>query len=382
MPTSSDLRAATAEAARGVASEFPRNYWLERARAGRSIEEMWQALAQRGLLGLGVPETMGGLGGGLYELVVLMTELARAGVPTLHLVLTGLVHASLARNADPQQIDKYMRPSIAGVHRLCLGVTEPTAGTNTFAITTRATSHGRDWRVNGQKTFISGANECEYMFTVVRATDDATATRPALSVLMVPLRARGVTLQKLDVGILQPESQFMVFLDDVSVPADALVGAAGRGEKPMFDALDSERLLVAAMAVGLGEYALQRGVDYARARAPFGRPIGSYQAIQHRFARAKAHLEAAARLMFDAAERFDQRERVQNLCAMAKLLASEAALESCDATIQAYGGAAFDLTTDVITLWPLIRLLSIAPLNNEMILNSIGQHVLGLPKSY
>jgi acyl-CoA dehydrogenase len=199
---------------------------------------------------------------------------------------------------------------------------------------------------------------------------------------MVPVRARGVELQPLDIEIVQPDRQFMVFMDDVEVGADALVGTDGAGASVMFDALNSERLLVAAMALGLGEYALGKAVAYARERAPFGRPIGAYQAIQHRLARAKAHLEAARAVMYGAAKAFDRGEPAGPACNMAKLLASEAGVEACDAAIQVHGGYAFDAGYDVSTIWPLVRLFSIAPVNNEMVLNSIGEHVLGLPKSY
>jgi acyl-CoA dehydrogenase len=344
---------------------------------------MWQDLATAGLLRLGVPESMGGMGGGVYELVLLMDILATAGVPTLHLILTGLVHTSLARNGTPDQVEQYMRPSMSGEHRLCLAVTEPNAGTNSFAIATTVKRAGAGWLVNGQKTFISGADEGAYMFTVGRsAALSQPGGRAALSVIMVPVRARGVELQPLDIEIVQPDRQFMVFMDDVEVGADALVGTDGAGALVMFDALNSERLLVAAMALGLGEYALGKAVAYARERAPFGRPIGAYQAIQHRLARAKAHLEAARAVMYGAAKAFDRGEPAGPACNMAKLLASEAGVEACDAAIQVHGGYAFDAGYDVSTIWPLVRLFSIAPVNNEMVLNSIGEHVLGLPKSY
>jgi acyl-CoA dehydrogenase len=237
--------------------------------------------------------------------------------------------------------------------------------------------------VNGQKTFISGADESAYLFTVARsAALSSPGGRAALSVLMVPVKARGIDMQPLDIEIIQPDRQFTVFMDEVEVEDGALVGGDGAGASVMFDALNTERLLVAAMALGLGEYALGKAVAYARERAPFGRPIGAYQGIQHRLARAKAHLEAARAVLYGASEGFDRGEPVGPACSMAKLLASEAGVEACDAAIQVHGGYAFDAGYDVSTIWPLVRLFCIAPLNNEMVLNSIGQHVLGLPKSY
>jgi len=377
------LRAGVRESALAIARKYPRSYWLEQARQGRHVEEMWHALADSGLLGLGVPESMGGSGGGLTELVLLTHVLSSEGVPTLHLVLTGLVHSSLVRNGTPEQVARYVAPSMSATARLCLGVTEPDAGTNTFAIKSVASKHERGWKISGQKIFISGADEADHMFTIVRTPDTpAPSGRPGLSVFMVPLGGRGVECHPLSIEIIQPDSQFSVFLDEVVVGPETLVGPEGGGAKAMFDALDSERLLVAAMAIGLGEYALGKAVAYARERAPFGKPIGSYQGVQHRLARAKAHLEAAYRVTVEAAEGYDQGASVKDLCGMAKLLASEAGTEACDAAIQVHGGYAFDTDYDVSTIWPLVRLFSIAPVNNEMILNSIGQHVLGLPKSY
>jgi acyl-CoA dehydrogenase len=378
-----ELRDAVREAAAGIAERHPRAEWLRLAREGRHLEAMWADLATAGLLGLGVPESMGGMGGGVYELVLLMDVLASAGVPTLHQILTGLVHIALVRNGTAEQIDQFVRPSMAGAHRLGLAVTEPDAGTNSFAITTTARRAGDRWIVSGQKTFISGADESAYLFTVARsAAHSAPGARAALSVLMVPLEARGIHLQPLDIEIVQPDRQFTVFMDEVEVDDGALVGRDGAGASVMFDALNTERLLVATMALGLGEYALGKGVAYARERSPFGRPIGAYQGVQHRLARAKAHLEAARAVIYGAAEGFDRGEQVGPACSMAKLLASEAGVEACDASIQAHGGYAFDAGYDVSTIWPLVRLFCIAPVNNEMVLNSIGQHVLGLPKSY
>lgn len=378
-----ELRAAVREAAAGIAERHPRAEWLRLAREGRHLDAMWADLATAGLLRLGVPESSGGMGGGVYELVLLMDILASAGVPTLHQILTGLVHVSLVRNGTPEQLDRYVRPSMAGEHRLCLAVTEPDAGTNVFSITTTARRADDRWVVSGQKTFISGADEGAYMFTVARsAALSPPGGRAALSILMVPIGARGVHLQPLDIEIVQPDRQFTVFMDEVEVEDDALVGRDGAGASVMFDALNTERLLVAAMALGLGEYALGKAVAYARERAPFGRPIGAYQGIQHRLARAKAHLEAARAVMYGAAEAFDHGEPAGPACSMAKLLASEAGVEACDAAIQVHGGYAFDAGYDVSTIWPLVRLFCIAPVNNEMVLNSIGEHVLGLPKSY
>jgi acyl-CoA dehydrogenase len=376
------LREGIRTAAAAIARRHPRTYWLDRARSGGHIPEMWAALAEAGLIGVGVPEDYGGAGGGVYEMVLLLDELARAGVPSLQLILTGLVHAALARHANPDQVERYLKPSVAGRLRLCLGVTEPDAGTNTFAIRTTARRAGDGYVVSGQKTFISGADEARFMYTVVRSEEHSAGERAAFSVLMIPLDAPGVERQRLDIEIVQPEYQFTVFMNDVQVGGDAVVGAPGAGGQALFDALNAERLLVAAMAGGLGYYALEKAVAYARERRVFGRPIGAHQALQHRLARARAHLEAARLTMYAAASAYDRGEEAGPLCAMAKYLAAEAGEEAANSAIQAHGGYAFDAGYDVASIWPLVRLFSIAPINNEMILNFIGERILGLPKSY
>lgn len=382
-PDPGALREGVRETAAGVAARHPRTEWLDHARAGRRPDSMWSDMAEAGLLGLGIPEEFGGSGGGVTELAIVMDVLATAGVPTLHLVLTGLAQAALLRSANPEQLERYVRPSISGTHRLCLGVTEPDAGTNTFGIRTTASRRRGGWTLSGQKTFITGADEAAHMFTVARSRElSPTEGRAALSIYMVPLDAPGIELQKLDIEIVQPESQFTVILEGVELDAGTLIGHEGDGAVAMFDALNAERILIAAMALGLGDHAIARAVDYARERAPFGRPIGAYQAVQHRLARAKAHVEAARALTYQAAEAFDRGEDAGTRCTMAKLLASEAGVEAVDAAIQVHGGYAFSTDYDVLTLWPLVRLLCVAPVNNEMALNAIGERTLGLPKSY
>jgi alkylation response protein AidB-like acyl-CoA dehydrogenase len=189
-------------------------------------------------------------------------------------------------------------------------------------------------------------------------------------------------MQQMKINLHSPEHQFVLHFDDVEVPAENLIGTRDEGLRALFDALNPERLLVSAWAVGLGTHALQRGVDYARTRAPFGTPIGSYQGVQHPLARARAHLDAARLMMYAACDEYDSGGDAGAYANTAKLLASEAANMAADAVIQAFGGSAFDEDSDIITLWPMIRLLRIAPVNNEMILNYISEKLLRLPKSY
>lgn len=373
------------EATRGVLRRFDRAYWLQCAREGRFTHEMWAAMATVGLLGVGIPEDYGGSGGGVRETAAVMEALAQAGMPPLFLVITGLSRTAILRHGSDAQKHAYLPPTVTGEKKFCFAITEPTAGTNTFKIQTLARHTARGtYLLNGQKIFISGANAADYMLVVARTTSfqEVSDRRAGLSLFIVDVKSPGIELHPLNIAIMAPEKQFSVFFSDVEVPAENLLGEEGQGIRYLFDALNPERLLAAATCVGIGDYALQKAVAYARERAPFDKPIGSYQALQHPLAYAKAHLEAARLMLYHACDVYDQGGVAGPESNMVKLLASEAAVEACNLAIQVHGGYGFDADYDIITLWPLARLMEVAPLNNQMILNYIGEHVLGLPKSY
>ncbi|HRH87229.1 MAG TPA: acyl-CoA dehydrogenase family protein [Rubrivivax sp.] len=373
------------EAARGVTKQYPRSYIQQCIKEDRFPDELWQALGKFGLLGLSIPEEYGGSGGGVLEITALNEALALAGVPTLFLVVTGLGRVPIVRNGTKEQIARYVTPTCTGEKKLCFAITEPNAGTNSFAMTTLATRNADGgWTLNGQKVFISGARDADTMLVVARTTKagEVKHRTEGMSLFVLDVKAPGVKLQQLNIQVETAERQYMVFFDNVQLPADAVIGEPGKGAKLMFEGLNSERLLAAGAALGLGDYALSKAVAYANDRKPFGRPIGSYQALQHRLALAKAEIEAARLMTYDAADRFDNGEDAGAHANMAKLLASRAAVAAIDATLQTHGGYGFDRDYDVVTLWPMIRLLEIAPINNEMLMNYIGEHVLGLPKSY
>ena len=373
------------EAARGVTKQYPRSYILQCIKEDRFPDELWRELGKFGLLGLSIPEEHGGSGGGVLEITALNEALALAGVPTLFLVVTGLGRVPIVRHGTAEQIARYVTPTCSGQKKMCFAITEPNAGTNSFAMTTLATP-GADggWTLNGQKVFISGARDADFMLVVARTTKagEVKYRTEGMSLFVVDMKTPGIQLQQLNIQVETAERQYMVFFDNVRLPADAVIGEPGKGAKLMFEGLNSERLLAAGAAIGLGDYALSKAVAYANERKPFGKPIGSYQALQHRMALAKAELEAARLMTYDAADRFDNGEDAGAHANMAKLLASRAAVAAIDATLQVHGGYGFDRDYDVVTLWPMTRLLEIAPINNEMLMNYIGEHVLGLPKSY
>jgi acyl-CoA dehydrogenase len=385
LPSSAEMRADVAEVVKGLTAKYDRAYFLRRARSNGNMDELWQEMAHKGLLAVGVPESLGGVGGGIAGMATVMEKMSAAGVPPILYVLTAFSREALMRHGTEAQIDAHVRPTLTGERKLCFGVTEPDAGTNSFAMRTRArrTATG-SYVVNGQKAFISGADEADHMLLIARTAPrgERVGRDHGFSLFVVDVSLPGLELRQMDIEWHAPERQFEIFLNDLEVPPEALIGEEGRGFSYLFDSLNGERVLVASWALGLGEYALSKGVEYAKHRAPFGSPIGSYQAVQHPLALAKAHLEAARLMVYAAADEFDQGVKAGPLANMAKLLASRAALEALEATVQTHGGHAFVRETDVSTLWPMIRTMSTGPINNESILNYIGQHVLGLPRSF
>ncbi|HEX9841914.1 MAG TPA: acyl-CoA dehydrogenase family protein [bacterium] len=368
----------------GITRKYDRAYWLQCAKEGRFTDESWQALCDAGLMGLSIPEQYGGMGESLTGLIMVQDLLSRAGTPNLLLVVTGLARVPLVKHGTPEQVERYVVPTITGKKRICFAITEPDAGTNTFRIKTHAKQTRDGWELNGQKVFISCAEDADYILVVARTrpAEEGEARKQGISLFMVDARAQGIEKQKLNINVAGPDRQYMVFFDNVKLDKDSLIGPEGEGLRCLFDGLNPERLLTAACSVGIGDYALAKTVQYVNGRAPFGQPLGAYQGVQHPMARAKARIDGARITMYEACRTFDAGGDAGRASNTAKLLASEAAVEACDAAIQFHGGYGFDADYDVITLWPFARLLKVAPVNNEIILNFIGQHVLGMPKSY
>ena len=372
---------------RQVAKKYGRDYWLAKAREGAFTEELWAELAAGGYLGMMIPEEYDGGGLGMREMAVLLEEMSHQGIPLLLLVVSSVMDAPLiARYGSEAMKERYL-PSVArGEVKLCFALTEPTAGSNSFRISTQARADGDSYVLNGQKMFISAVDQSDYLLVVARTTpfEKVEDKRQGLSLLIVDRRAPGITLQPLEMGVLHPETQFAVFFDDVRVPRGDLVGEEGKGSKYLFDALNPERISAAAVAVGLGQFVLEKAVAYAKERVVFDAPIGSHQGLQHPLAIAKTNLELAALMTRYAAAVFDQGDKVTAAAYanMAKLAAADAATEACDLAIEVHGGSGFSTDVDLITVWPFVRMLRTVPVSREMVLNYIGEHVLGLPRSY
>ncbi len=372
---------------RQVAKKYGRDYWLARAREGAFAKELWDELASGGYLGMLIPEEYGGGGLGMREMAVLQEELSHQGTPLLLIVVSAVMDATLiARYGNEAMKERYLPGMARGEIKLCVALTEPTAGSNSFRISTKAKRDGDSYVLNGQKTFISAVDQSDYLLVVARTTpfEQVEDKREGLSLLIVDRRAPGITLQPLEMGVLHPETQFAVFFDDVRVPRGELIGEEGKGSKYLFDALNPERISAAAVAVGLGQFVLEKAVAYAKERVVFDKPIGAHQGLQHPLAIAKTNLELAALMTRYAAQLFDGGDKVTAAAYanMAKFAAAEAATEACDLAIEVHGGSGFSIDVDLITVWPLVRMLRTVPVSREMVLNYIGEHVLGLPRSY
>lgn len=375
------LRAAVAALGAGYGHE----YFAERARTGEKTEELWQAAADLGFLSVHLPEAHGGGGGGIQELTIVCEELAAAGCPLLLLLVSAAICAEMiAEFGTDEQRARFLPRLIAG-EKMAFAITEPDAGSNSHRLTTTATRDGDRWLLRGTKTYISGVDESFAVLVVARTgTDDATG-RARLSLFVVDTDAPGLDRTMIPVEIRAPEKQFQLFFDDVVVPADQLLGDEGHGLHQVFRGLNPERILGAAICTGIGRYALARAATYAGERVVWDVPIGAHQGIAHPLAIAKIELELARLMTAKAAWAHDRGadpHAAGEAANMAKYAAAEAGLRCLDAAIQTHGGNGMASEYGLADLWGLLRLLRIAPVSREMVLNFVARQSLGLPKSY
>jgi len=354
--------------------------------------DMWQTFADVGLLGCLVPEEYGGTNAGLLPLALGFEKISAMGISPNILLVTCMDSACLARNASEQIKQQYLPGIVEGKIKFCFAITEADAGTNSFNMKTKAERQGDKFILNGSKVFISGAETAEYMLVVARSTSLEESLKTdmgqyfGLSLFIVPTNAPGMTKHIIPVGFNEGVGQYTVFFDNVEVLADQVVGKVDMGALVMFNSLNPERILAAAMCSGMSDYCITQAAGYAKERKVFGGvPIGQYQGISHPLAAAKAEHEAARLIMLKAAWAFDQNwdaAKVGSLANMSKLLNSDSAIHSADICIETFGGAAFTEEQGFLQMWNGARLLKTAPVSKEMILNFIAEWELGLPKSY
>jgi alkylation response protein AidB-like acyl-CoA dehydrogenase len=366
-----------------IAARYGHAYYAERARAGGHIAELWAELGQAGLLGVHLPAEYGGGGAGLTEMVIITEELAANGLPLLIAVISPAICGSiLAAHASPAMKANWLPGLADGTRRMAFALTEPDAGSNSHNVSTAARRDGSGWVITGGKYYISAADECEALLLVARDDSAAGHGRSPLSLFVVPTDAPGLTLRPIQTALVSPDRQFTVFLDEVRIGDDALIGAAGEGFRQVFAGLNPERILAAALCNGIGRYAIGKAADYARTRKVWSEPIGTHQGIAHPLAQAHVGVELARLATARAAELFDGGHDAAEAANMAKLAAADAALTALDQSIQTHGGNGLAISYGLADLWFVTRLMRTAPVSREMVLNFVASHSLGLPLSY
>jgi acyl-CoA dehydrogenase len=370
---------------RKVCSEFPDAYWREIDKQRGYPDAFVKKLTELGWLAALIPEEYGGSGLGITEGSIILEEINRSGGSATACHAQMYTMGTLLRHGSAEQKKKYLPKVATGELRLqAFGVTEPNAGSETTRIETTATKRGDKYVVNGQKIFISRVQESDLMLLLARTTpyDELKDKTRGLSVFIVDLREAKGKLEVKPLDIMINHHTNALFFDGLEVPAENLVGEEGMGFRYIIDGWNAERILVAAEAIGDGRWFTERAANYAKERVVFDRPIGANQGIQFPIAQAYARIEAADLVRFQAATKFDRKERCGAEANMAKLLASEAAWEAANACLNTHGGYGFAAEYDVERKFRETRLLTIAPVSNNLVLAFLAQHVLGMPKSY
>jgi len=382
--TETDEQQALRSAAAGLGRRYGYAYYTRQAREGGRLTELWQEAGKLGFLGVNLPEEFGGGGAGMYELAIVLGELSAAGCGLLMMVVSPAICGTIiARYGTPEQ-QRYWLPRLAsGSAIMAFGITEPDAGSNSHRLSTIATRDGDTWVLTGRKVFISGVDEAEAVLIVGRTADARTGKlQPAL--FAVPTDTPGFSYQPLEMDIVMPEKQYLLFLDDVRLPATALIGEESAALQQLFAGLNPERIMASAMAVGSARYALDRAVSYAKERVVWSAPIGAHQGLAHPLAQVKIELELARLMLQKAAALYDAGDDMAagEAANMAKYAAAEAGVRTVDQAIQTLGGSSMTREFGLAAMLANVRTTRIAPVSREMILNFVAQYSLGLPKSY
>lgn len=374
------IRSAVAE----IAGGFGHAWYSAVVEAGEPPTALWDALAQHGYLGVNIPEAYSGGGLGLTELAMVEEEISAAGCPLFTMLLSpAIVGTVLTRHGTPEQRERWLHDIGTGRERCAFAITEPDAGSNSHRITTRAIRDGDGYRLRGTKTYISAVEDSHAMLVVAGTGEPDARGRSPLSLFMVDSDAPGLDRQEIRTAAKMPEQQWTLYFDDVAVGVDRRIGGEGDGLRMMFDGLNPERIMAAAICTGVGRYALDKACAYANERVVWeDKPIGSHQGVAHPLAEAKIQLEAARLMTMKAAALHDAGAPAGELANMAKFLAADAGLRCLDQAIQTLGGNGLADEYGLADLWFTVRLLRTAPVSREMILNHVAQHSLGLPRSY
>ena len=373
-------------AVRGLCERFPESYWRDLDAARAYPDAFVRALTEAGFLAALIPTEYGGSGLGLAAACAILEEIQRSGGNAAACHAQMYTMGTLLRHGNSTQKARYLPAIAAGELRLqAFGVTEPTSGTDTSRIRTTATRQGDHYRVNGQKVWTSRVEHSDLMLLLARTTlrDQVAKPHEGLSVFLVDLReARGQGLAVRPIRAMINHHACEVFFDDLTIPADSLIGEEGRGFRYILDGMNAERILIAAECLGDARWFIAKARDYARERVVFDRPIGQNQGIQFPIARAYAESEAAALMVAKAAALFDAGAACGPEANMAKLLAADASWRAADMCLQTHGGFGFACEYDAERKFRETRLYQVAPISTNLILSYLAEHVLGLPRSY
>jgi acyl-CoA dehydrogenase len=371
---------------RKVCADYPLVYWREKDEISEYPHEFVDAMTKAGYLGALIPEEYGGAGLPIRAGSVILEEIHASGCSAAACHAQMYIMGTVLRHGSEAQKRTYL-PGIAnGEIRLqAFGVSEPTSGTDTTQLKTRAVRQGDHYVINGQKIWTSRAKQSDLMLLLARTTplDEVAKRTDGLSTILVDMResvGNGMEIQGIPTMINHNTNS--VFFDDLKVPVENLIGEEGKGFRYILDGMNAERVLVASESIGDGRWFTEKSVAYANEREVFGAPIGANQGIQFPIARAYAQLRAAELMVRQAAALFDAGQPCGAEANMAKMLASEAAWDMAEACMQTYGGFAFAKEYDIERKWRECRLYKTAPISTNLILAFVAQHVLGMPRSY
>jgi acyl-CoA dehydrogenase len=374
------------ESVRRICADFPGSYWRDLDEREAYPSEFVQAMTEAGFLAALIPEQYGGAGLPLRAAGVILEEIHACGGNA------GATHAqmytmgSVLRHGSPAQKDKYLPKIASGELRLqAFGVTEPTSGTDTTKLKTRAVREGDEYVINGQKIWTSRALYSDLMLLLARTTplEQVTKKSEGLSVFLVDMRkavGNGMTIRPIKAMINHNTTE--VFFDNLRIPADSLVGPEGKGLKVILDGMNAERILVSHESLGDAKWFIKTAVKYANERVVFDRPIGKNQGIQFPIAKAYAQTQAAELMLRKSAALFEAGQPCGEFANLSKLLTAEAAWEAGEACMQTHGGFAYAREYDIERKWREARVQRTAPISTNLILSYIAEHLLGLPRSY
>ncbi|MCC3306375.1 acyl-CoA dehydrogenase family protein [Sneathiella sp. HT1-7] len=372
-----------------VGAEFGVDYWRAQDAKKEFPKELWQAVCDAGLAGVALPEEYGGAGAGMLEMALIVENLSASGggstLGQLFMINPIFGGVTISKYGTDKMKRELLPKLISGEINFCMALTEARAGSNSLELKTFAREDGDGWRLNGEKLWITAVDNAQKMLVIARTkkVEDVQKRTEGLSMFMIDVERDGLTYHPIDKVGTKTLSSCSVFFDDVRIEPEELVGTLHGGWKELLDTLNTERIVTTAGLVGAGDLALRLAIDYANERKVFGdKPVSAYQGIQFPLAQAKAEIECARLMNYKAAAQFDIGEPFGSEANAAKLIAAQAVASATEKAMQAMGGMGYATESHLERLWRDARLFRFAPVSEEMILNFIAVHDLGMPRSY